>query len=482
MGKEKLRLKLVGSYEKKTVGIAVGAGLYWGASMLLATVWWAGSTVLDEPSFFDTFSIMVTFALVCALLACGTWFRRKRAQKLLALAGIALFCLSSLVPTLAVSGSDWILPVSLALQGCQTGCFIVFWGLVFASLNKEEAERTVVVAALIAFAVYGLGGLIPLAAGGVFVAGILKSLGVVPFLAGLYDMPVIDREPIPKNYVLLKPFFASRVFFGACVGIVSCALTFHIPALPNASPVMCVLLACMMASVVVWCFVRQRRITSILRVAPILVIGLLLFPFALGGSIAPAFSASSTIIVFLSWIMLSSIQLSDLKERVGWDEVRLSFSEKAVYSAGWLTAYLATFAFCSMLDEAVLPYFVEHAQMIVLYTAVLVACYLMANLIERKDKTRILDSALKLSENQIKIIYDEIAAEYGLTGRERDTLALLAKGYSRPLICEKLVIAESTARSHTKHVYQKLGIHSREELYRLVEARQERFSSEKDVG
>ena len=474
-------MRLVGSYERKTVGIAIGAGLYWGASMLLATVWVAGSTVLGEPSFFDSLSIMVTFVSICLLLACGKWFKRKRVQKLLALAGVAFFCLSLLVGAVARPGTDWVLPVSLVLQGCQTACFIVFWGLSFASLNKEEAERTVVIAALVAFAVYGLGGLIPLAAGGVLAAGIMKSLGVVPFLLGFYDMPVVEREPIPKNYALLKPFFISRVFFGASVGVVSCALTFHTPRLPEASPAMCVLLACAMAGIAVWCFARQRGITSILRVAPILIIGLLLFPYALGGSISEVVSASSTIIVFLSWIM-PSVQLSDLKGRVGWDEVRLSFSEKAVYSAGWLTAYLATFALCSTLDEALLPDFVDHAQMIVLYAAILVACYLMANLIERKDKTRILDTALKLSENQIEIIYDEMAAEYGLTGRERDVLALLAKGYSRPLICEKLVIAESTARSHTKHVYQKLGIHSREELYRIVEARQERFSSEKDVG
>lgn len=475
-------MRTVGTYERKTIGIAVGAGLYWGASMLLATVWWAGSTVLDKPSFFDSFSIMVTFALICLLLACGKRFKQKRIQKILALAGIAFFCLSLLASAIAYPDFGWVLPVSLALQGCQTGCFIVFWGLGFASLNKGEAEKTVVVAALVAFAVYGLGGLIPLAAGGVVVAGIMKSLGVVPFLLGLYDMPVVDREPIPKNYALLKPFYASRVFFGASVGVVSCALTFHAPVLPEASIALCILLACVMAGIAVWCLMRQRRITSILRVAPILVIGLLMFPYALGESIPEVFSASSTIIVFLSWIMLSSVQLSDLKERIGWDEVRLSFSEKAVYSAGWLTAYLATFAFCGTLDERILPDFVSHVQMIVLYGAVLVACYLMANLIERKDKTRILDTALKLSENQVKIIYDEITAEYGLTGRERDVLALLAKGYSRPLICEKLVIAESTARSHTKHVYQKLGIHSREELYRIIEMRQGRFSSEKDVG
>lgn len=122
-------MRTVGTYERKTIGIAVGAGLYWGASMLLATVWWAGSTVLDKPSFFDSFSIMVTFALICLLLACGKRFKQKRIQKILALAGIAFFCLSLLASAIAYPDFGWVLPVSLALQGCQTGCFIVFWGV-----------------------------------------------------------------------------------------------------------------------------------------------------------------------------------------------------------------------------------------------------------------------------------------------------------------------------------------------------------------
>ena len=96
--------------------------------------------------------------------------------------------------------------VLLSLQGCQTGCFIAFWGLGFACLDKREAEKTVLISLVVACAVYGLGSLVPVEWGGVFLAGVLKSLGTLPFLLGLYDMDVVERAPLPENYSLLKPF------------------------------------------------------------------------------------------------------------------------------------------------------------------------------------------------------------------------------------------------------------------------------------
>lgn len=417
--------------------------------------------------------------VVSLLFIYSKWFKRRRFQEGLALVGIGCFLASAAIMLLGGRQDGFRLVVALVLQGCQTGCFIVFWGLGFASLNKGDAERMVVVAVLVAFALYGLGGLVPVSAGGVFLAGIMKVAGTLPFLLGLYDMPVVDREPVASNYSLLVPFFASRVFFGVCMGVASCAALFSNPDLPAASPMLSFVLFVSLGAGSMWCYARSRRIAPVLWVAPLVIAGLILFPYLAGDSVLDVLGASATTMVFLSWIVLSSIQLSDIKERIGWDEARLSFAEKAVFSAGWLTAFLAMFVFCGMFDEASLAPIASRLSMFALYSSILVASYLMASLIERKDKARVLDKALKLSENQFSIIYGEIAAEYGLTAREQEVLAMVAKGYTRPLICEKLVIAESTARSHIKHVYQKLDIHSREELYDLVEKRQQRFSSEK---
>ena len=59
---------------------------------------------------------------------------------------------------------------------------------------------------------------------------------------------------------------------------------------------------------------------------------------------------------------------------------------------------------------------------------------------------------------------------FGLSDRETEIAFLLAQGRSRPYIREKLFISKNTVATHIKHIYQKLGIHSKEELIDLVTA------------
>lgn len=65
---------------------------------------------------------------------------------------------------------------------------------------------------------------------------------------------------------------------------------------------------------------------------------------------------------------------------------------------------------------------------------------------------------------------EKIAAAYGLTAREKEVLALLAKGHNLEYIQRLLVISQNTAKTHILHVYQKTAVHSRQELMDLVEA------------
>ena len=58
-----------------------------------------------------------------------------------------------------------------------------------------------------------------------------------------------------------------------------------------------------------------------------------------------------------------------------------------------------------------------------------------------------------------------------LTSREQEVLRLLAAGRSQRYIQEVLVISEGTVRTHIKHVYQKLGVHSKQELIDLVDSK-----------
>lgn len=58
--------------------------------------------------------------------------------------------------------------------------------------------------------------------------------------------------------------------------------------------------------------------------------------------------------------------------------------------------------------------------------------------------------------------------EFGLTAREVEVLQLLCKGRSKSYIAESLFISENTVRSHSKHLYAKLDVHSKQEILDLI--------------
>jgi two-component system response regulator DevR len=50
-----------------------------------------------------------------------------------------------------------------------------------------------------------------------------------------------------------------------------------------------------------------------------------------------------------------------------------------------------------------------------------------------------------------------------LTEREREVLALVARGYTNKQIAEALYVSEKTARNHVSHILEKLGLARRSE-------------------
>ena len=67
-------------------------------------------------------------------------------------------------------------------------------------------------------------------------------------------------------------------------------------------------------------------------------------------------------------------------------------------------------------------------------------------------------------------IFTRICDERGLSKRERDVFELLARGYTSPRIQKELYIAAGTVNYHSRNIYAKLGVHSKQELISLVES------------
>lgn len=76
-------------------------------------------------------------------------------------------------------------------------------------------------------------------------------------------------------------------------------------------------------------------------------------------------------------------------------------------------------------------------------------------------------NGLLTQEESLDGMVARIAVEGGLSARETEVLGYLARGRSQPYIRDALVLSKNTVASHVKHIYQKLNVHSRQELLDL---------------
>ena len=67
---------------------------------------------------------------------------------------------------------------------------------------------------------------------------------------------------------------------------------------------------------------------------------------------------------------------------------------------------------------------------------------------------------------------ERLAQRTGISERELEVMELTAKGRSATRIAEDLSVTLATVNSHVHHIYQKLGVHSRQEMLDLIENEQ----------
>ncbi len=71
----------------------------------------------------------------------------------------------------------------------------------------------------------------------------------------------------------------------------------------------------------------------------------------------------------------------------------------------------------------------------------------------------------------------ELAAEYRLSAREEEVFTLLEQDYSISKVAERLCISQGTVKTHVHHIYDKLDIHTRDELMALLDPFEKRTVS-----
>lgn len=206
--------------------------------------------------------------------------------------------------------------------------------------------------------------------------------------------------------------------------------------------------------------------------AALAICGLLFIPlFGFGGSVVGAFCVSVSATLFGCLVFLL---LCDLSRRTGTAAVWLFGLEEAMVLFGHVGKALDSLLFEG---GALGPYAdslvsVVGVAVVVVFTAVcLVGLHRTGGGVEGLDG-RGPQSELS-DQERILAACNAVARERGLSPRETEVLRLLAQGKSLSGVARELFIAEGTAKAHTQHIYEKVGVSRRSELLELVEGRAE---------
>ena len=72
-------------------------------------------------------------------------------------------------------------------------------------------------------------------------------------------------------------------------------------------------------------------------------------------------------------------------------------------------------------------------------------------------------------QTQLSSLSVYLNAHIWLVSREGEIMIMFAKGRNLPYVQEELCLSKSTVSTHRQHIYQKLGVHSAQEMIDLIQ-------------
>lgn len=410
--------------------------------------------------------------LLCVLLArrIGPFYRRRGIS---ALCGITMVASTAMLfATMLAPGMAPLLGMPAAvLGGIGLGLIILIWSEVYGCLNPLRVTlyyaASMVAGAAIVYVLMGFRT--PWLA--VF-ATVLPLVSLVYARRAMAEIPPAER-PVPANVNFKAPWklFLLMALYAFAYGIIETRAysgTFG----PHSSP------GCLLVGLIIFLGVALRRerfdFNSIVRIAlPLMIIAFWIIP-ALG---IPSFLLSGPCAVggYTAVSVLIMTLCSNMCYRYGVSAIWLFGIERSVRLLFMILGRLVTFVGTTISLGSIDGTGVVSGFAV---TAVLLATLL---LLSQKEVTGSWGTSLlkgpgktpdELRRERLLGYCDEIAAKYHLTSREAEILKLLAQHKTVGMIERELFIANGTAKAHIRHIYQKLDIHSREELFALLDARE----------
>lgn len=425
----------------------------------------------------DVFDIaMVGVLLVCALLHRRvTPLFRKRAMLWVS---VGLTSVGTLVNYLSILRPELAAAVSLptaVVCGVGVAFLILIWSELYSCLSPYR------VAVYYAASILACAAVVFVCRGFIlsYVAVVSVLLPLASLACALHAFSLLPERdlPAPRRAVVSFPWkpVALMSIYAFAYGLRENELTAVMGPMSSWG----VVLASLIVLVGIVFFRNRFDLDVMYRVAlPAMVCSLVLVPAS--GVLGSTFANICASLSYTAFSILIVCILCDLSRRYGFSAVMLFGLERgirAIFSLLGRTAEtgLATLGVAGMSDLAITGV----TAVLVTICAVMLWREPLGNsrwelpLIEPEvdDKRETLDVGAQEVRriNSLSAACSGVRKRYQLTPREEDVLFLLVQGKSIAEVADDLVVAKGTAKVHVRHIYEKLGVHTRDELKQVVE-------------
>ena len=432
-----------------------------------------GEVALGVPLYL---ALSATMAVVMMLVLRGCVpSLRRLAWPLAVVQGLASVAL--VVPLLPASPSASIFyAVAAALAGAGVAWLYLQWAPFFASLGAKDVIACVFIAMAVGSALKVPLDMLPAPAAAIVLA-LLPTVSVA--LARRADAHPVPAGRAPRMFHEVNPTAIPwKILFGVAVYSFALGAVKGVPVQSDPVPFVALTVVhhgveiVLAAAMLWWVLVRGRLINfSGLWRAVLLFTAAALFFLPVAGPAAVPWlllgaGIAQTLVVMLLWAMLADVAHHS------------TASPLVIFASGWLATYeasaafaarsLAAFASATFLGQlespaiavTVLAYVVTVTVVLALNDSAFAQRRIFADLDVAAPVPAVFES--------LDAGCERLGAECGLTVREVEVLQMLVKGRSKSYIAETLFISENTVRSHSKHIYQKLGVHSKQEVLDLL--------------
>lgn len=339
---------------------------------------------------------------------------------------------------------------------------ILAWCDRIAQMNTEVRLRFLSLYAFLAVCVYLLMQQVP-SAWSFVVASVVRiasgGLGFAFSAATTSSQGREKRGPLPK-YVLVLLFLFGFMIGGFFVAAPLYAFTDAGAASSDSFAPHWVVLA-VLVTAVVWVFLFKRdNALPMMLVSPLLCLGLLALPL-LGNSGNRALASSIIAFLVICEMLVFSIGPSERGKVLRFGRFSFIVWGRSLSFVGLMAGSVAALFVAQNLASSY-TYSLSHVVFAVYCILGLTTAALLGIANARLARTS------NASEGDLSERCKSVARQFGLTARETEVFELIAQGRSLPYIQEQLHIAGGTVATHSKHIYQKLGVHTKQELIDLV--------------